>query len=134
MPELEPALYEAMPDIYIHVNGVTKLLRGIKAHKATGPDVNPARLLKEAVDQLASIMTIIYRASLQQATVPEEWKKANVDHIIKKCDPSAASNYRPVSLTSIASKVMKHTISSQVMRRQWRSPRCSTWLQEKTFI
>ena len=116
MPELEPALYEAMPEIYIHVNGVAKLLRGIKAHKATGPDAIPARLLKEAADQMAPLLTTIYRASLQQATVPEKWKKANVVPIFKKGDHSAASNYRPVSLTSIASKVMEHIISSQVMR------------------
>ena len=112
MPELEPAQYEAMPGIDIHVNGVAKLLRGLKAHKVTGPDAIPARLLKEAADQLAPILTSIYRASLQQATVPEEWKKANVVPIFKKGDHSAASNYRPVSLTSITSKV----ISSQVMR------------------
>ena len=48
MPELEPAPYEAMPGIDIHVNGVAKLRRSIKAHKATGPDAIPARLLKEA--------------------------------------------------------------------------------------
>ena len=76
--------------------------------------------MKEAADQLAPILTTIlstiYRASLQQATVPEEWKKANVVPIFKKRDHSAASNYRPVSLTSIASKVMEHIISSQVMR------------------
>ena len=116
MPELEPAQYEAMPGIDIHVNGVAKLLRGIKAHKATGPDAFPARLLKEAADQLAPILTTIYMASLQQATVPDEWKKANVVPIFKKGDHSAASKYRPVSLTSIASKVMEHIISSQVMR------------------
>ena len=116
MPELEPAPFEAMPGIDIHVNGVAKRLRGIKAHKATGPDAIPARLLKEATDQLAPILTSIYRASLQQATVPEEWKKANVVPIFKEGDHSAASNYRPVSLTSIASKVMEHIISSQVMR------------------
>ena len=116
MPELEPAPYEAMPGIDIHVNGVAKLRRSIKAHKATGPYAIPARLLKEAADQLTPILTTIYRASLQQATVPEEWKKANVVPIFKKGDHSAASNYRPVSLTSIASMVMEHIISSQLMR------------------
>ena len=105
-----------MPEIYIHVNGVAKLLRGIKAHKATGPDAIPAMLLKEAADQLAPILNTIYRASLQQATVPKEWRKANVVPIFKKGDHSAASNYCPVSLTSIASKVIEHIISSQVMR------------------
>ena len=73
MPELEPAPFEAMPGIEIHVNGVAKLLRGIKAHKATGPDGIPARLLMEAADQLTPILTSIYKASLQQATIPEEW-------------------------------------------------------------
>ena len=61
-----------MPSIDIHVNGVTKLLRGLKAHKATGPDEVSARLLKEAADQLAPILTTIFRASYQQATVPED--------------------------------------------------------------
>ena len=98
-----------MPGIDIHVNGVAKLLRGIKS--TTGPDVIPARLLKEAADQLAPILTTIYRASLQQATVPEEWKKVNIAPIFKKGDHSAASNYRPVLLASIiASEVMEHII------------------------
>ena len=72
MPELEPAPYEAMPGIDIHVNRVAKLLRGIKA---TGPDAIPARLLKEAADQLAPILTTIYRASLQLG-IPMENNKS----------------------------------------------------------
>ena len=116
MPELEPSPYDAMPSIDIHVKGVAKLLRGLKAHKARGPDEVPARLLKEAADQLAPILTTIFRASYQQATIPEEWRKTNVVPIFKKGDHAAASNYRPVSQTSICSKVMEHIVSSQVMR------------------
>ena len=116
MPELEPSPYDAMPSIDIHINGVAKLLRRLKAHKATGPDEVPARLLTEAADQLAPILTTIFRASSQQATVPEEWRKANVVPIFIKGDHAADSNYRPVSLTSICSKVMEHIVSSQVMR------------------
>ena len=63
MPELEPSPYDTMPAIDIHVNGVAKLLRGLKAHKTTGPDEVPARLLKEAADQLAPILTTIFTAS-----------------------------------------------------------------------
>ena len=37
MPELEPAPYEAMPGIDIHINGVAKLLRGIKAEMRSRP-------------------------------------------------------------------------------------------------
>ena len=52
-----------MPDINIHVNGVAKLLRGLKAHKATGPDEVPARLLREAAYHLAPIITTEPRTS-----------------------------------------------------------------------
>jgi len=114
--ELAPSPYYAMPPIDIHGNGVVKLLRGLKAHKSTGPDEFPARLMKEAADQLAPILPTIFRASYQQATAPEDWRRANVVPIFKKGDHAAASNYRPVSLTSIYSKVMEHIVSSQVMR------------------
>ena len=90
------------------------VLRGIKAPEAARPDAIPVRLLKEAVDQLAPILTTIYGASIQQVTFSEEWKKANVVPIFKKGDHSAASNYRSVSLTSIASKVMENIIRSQL--------------------
>ena len=116
MPELVPSPYDIMPDINIHVNGVAKLLRGLKAHKATGPDEVPARLLKEAADQLAPILTTVFRASYIQSTTPVEWRTANVVPIFKKGDHASAANYRPVSLTSICCKVMEHIISSQVMR------------------
>ena len=79
------------------------------------PGAIPARLF-EVGSRPAGTNPDYYRASLQQATVPEEWKKANVVPVFKKRDHSAASNYRPVSLTFIASNVMENIISSQVMR------------------
>ena len=77
----------------------------------------PARLLKEAADKLAPILTTVFRASYIQRTTPVEWRSANVVPIFKKGDLHAsAANYRPVSLTSICCKVMEYIISSQVMR------------------
>ena len=123
--ELALSPYYAMPPIDIHGNGVVKLLRGLKAHKSTAPDEFPARLLKEAADQLAPILTTIFRTSYQQATAPEDWRRPNVVPIFKKGDHAAASNYRPVSLTSICSKVMEHIVSSQVSAQHGCSKRRS---------
>ena len=72
------------------------MLRHIKAHKATGPDEIPARLLKEAADQLAPMLTTIFQASYNQDTVPTAWLQADVP-VFKKEDPAALSNYRPIS-------------------------------------
>ena len=61
-------------------------------------------------------MTLIFQASLQQGEVPDDWKQANVAPIFKKGDRSTAANYRPISLTSVCSKILEHIIHSQIMR------------------
>ena len=44
--------------------------------------------------------------SLRTETIPEDWKNANIHAIFKKGDKSLASNYRPISLTSVPCKIM----------------------------
>ena len=61
-------------------------------------------------------MTLIFQSSLQQGKVPDDWKQSNVIPIFKKGDRSSAANYRPISLTSVCSKILEHIIHSQIMR------------------
>ena len=51
--------------------------------------------------------------------MPSKWKHANVCAIYEKGKKSDPSNYRPVSLTCIASKVLKHIVQSHVMKHLW---------------
>jgi hypothetical protein len=44
-------------------------------------------------------MSLFFQASVNQGSIPDEWKEANVVPIFKKGDKSKAVNYRPVSLT-----------------------------------
>jgi hypothetical protein len=44
------------------------------------------------------------------------WKKANVCAIHKKGKKSDPVNYRPISLTCVASKVLEQIVHSQVMK------------------
>ena len=46
--------------------------------------------------------------------VPLDWHKANVVPIFKKGTKSLPSNYRPVSLTSIAGKVLERLIKDHI--------------------
>ena len=52
-----PSSYPNMPPIYVHVNGVAKMLNGLNPNKATGPDQVPARILKETAYNVAPAMT-----------------------------------------------------------------------------
>ena len=115
LPSLGPSPYASIPDINITVPGISKLLSRLNPHKATGPDNIPSRLLKEAGDQLAPALTLLFNASLIQHRIPTAWSKAFITPIFKKGERSKPSNYRPVSLTCIASKILEHVLHSHIM-------------------
>ena len=107
------------PDIHlfkVHQAGVLKLMQGLNLHKAEGPDHIPTRFLKEFAAELSPAMTLIYQDSLQKGKAPDDWKQAKVAPIFKKGGCSTAANYRPISLTSVCSKILEHIIHSQIMR------------------
>ena len=115
IPDLGTSDYPDAPEINVHPNGVKKLLRNLKPHKATGPDDISPRFLKEMAEPLTPILTLIFLASLKQGQTPDDWKEANVSPIFKKGDKSQPAIYRPISLTSVCSKVLEHIIHSHLM-------------------
>ena len=96
--------------------GVHKLLKNLKTHKATGPDSIPAFTLKAAADELAPALAVLFQLSLDQGEIPADWREALVVPIFKKGDKHQASNYRPVSLTTITCKLLEHIIHSSIMK------------------
>ena len=115
MPNKGPSPYPDMPAIQVATAGVCKLLKGTNSHKATGPDGIHARVLHEYADQIAPALTKIFQMSLESGNIPDDWRSASIVPIFKKGDKHQASNYRPVSLTSISCKLLEHIIHSQVM-------------------
>ena len=87
--------------------------------KQNGNSLDPEGLtsdfyLKLSAD-LCTPLSIIMRASLKTQEVPKAWKVANVCAIHKKgvtCDPN---NYRPISLTVIACKIMERLIADNLL-------------------
>ena len=49
--------------------------------------------------------------------MPPEWRGALIVLLFKKGQKQQPSNYRPVSLTSVACKVLEHLVHSNVMRQ-----------------
>ena len=96
--------------------GVHKLLKNLKTHKATGPDSIPAFTLNAAAEELAPALDVLFQFSLDQGEIPTDWKEALVVPIFKKGDKHQASNYMPVSLSSITCKLLEHIIHSSIMK------------------
>jgi len=107
-PSLNTPSYPEISDLSIDVNDVAKLMQELDAAKAPGPDGMPARFLKMFYAELAPLLTFVFQASINQLSVPLDWKQANIVPIFKKGDRTLCTNYRPVSLTYICSKLLEH--------------------------
>ena len=76
----------------------------------------PARFLKDIAKEISKVRTDIYQDCINTGTVPSQWRHANVCAVHKKGKKSDPSNYGPVSLTCIASKVLEHIVHIRVMK------------------
>ena len=49
------------------------------------------------------------------SSIPAIWKTANITPIFKSGSPKEVNNYRPISLTYIASKIMETIIKDDML-------------------
>lgn len=105
-----------MSPINITAEGIEKLLCGLSPNKANGPDQTSPRVLKELRSEVAPILCEIFRLSLKTGIVPQDWKEATIAPVYKKGPKSKPSNYRPISVTCIPSKLMEHITVSSMMK------------------
>ena len=105
-----------MKEIHISVNGIIKLLQGLKPNKAPGPDRIKLLLLQTLCLEIAPVLQVIFSRSLDEGSLPPDWLKANVSPVFKKGEKSSSSNYRPISLPCILCKILEHIITSNIVK------------------
>ena len=116
LPNLGESPYGEIDRLQISISGVLDQLNNINPSKAQGPDGIPPWFLNTYAAQLAPILHNIFQLSVDSRQVSEAWKNANVTAIFKKGSRTEAANYRPISLTSVASKLFEHIIHSHVYK------------------
>ena len=116
LPTLATKINSSISSIRISCQGVLKQLLQLKCDKAPGPDNIPPWILKMLAKELAPVLTDLFQSSLDQAILPIEWKTANIHGVFKSGKKEECENYRPISLTSVACKVLEHIVHSHVMK------------------
>ena len=94
---------------------VLQKLLELKVNKAPGPDGIHSYILKACANTLYVPLTILYSQSLSSGVLPDEWKQAHVVPVFKKGQRNQASNYRPISLTSLVVKILESIIRSELV-------------------
>ena len=112
----EPSPYWDIGHLHVHRPGVEKQLLQLDPSKACGPDEVPPRLLKIVAIEIAPALSFIFQQSYNTGVVPHQWRQALVTPIFKSGERSDPSNYRPISLTCICSKIMEHFVLSHISK------------------
>ena len=71
-------------------------------------------VLKHLALQVAPILKVIYTRSLVFHQVPNDWRLARICPVYKNGEKDCLSNYWPISLTCICSKIMEHIITNNI--------------------
>jgi len=77
------------------VGTIAKAISRLRPDKAMGPDELSAKLLIEVQNEIAYPLLLLFKKSLSESSIPQDWKQANVTPILKKGSRNSVENYRP---------------------------------------
>jgi len=77
---------------------------------ATGLDNLPAWFLRLAAPVLRGRVADLINVSLMTSTVPRLWKQARIQPVPKVPSPHQASDYRPISITSVLTRLTERIV------------------------
>ena len=113
-PAFSPDAIRDLSYIELTEQDILRVLRDLNVNKANGPDGVSPFILKECKHELSEPLCVLFNKSLCTGCLPSEWCRANVTPIHKSGDSKLVSNYRPVSLLSVVSKVLEKCIYSKI--------------------
>ena len=116
LPDFNPTCDARLDSFSCSVNNVVKVIRKLKNNSSPGIDNYTPFFLKQILAHIANPLTKLFNVSLSEGVVPSDWKTAIIIPIFKKGDPQRASQYRPVSLTSVICKTLERIIREQLVK------------------
>ncbi|XP_065678154.1 uncharacterized protein LOC136093146 [Hydra vulgaris] len=93
-------------------------LKNLKENKSSGVDNLHSAILKNCASTFAIPLTYIFKKSFETSKLPEQFRSANITPLYKKGEKTLAVNYRPISLTSIACKIMEGIMRCKLIVKQ----------------
>ena len=88
-------------------------MQDIKSSKAAGIDKLSGRFLKDGADILAKPVSALCNLSISRGVFPSACKVAKLKPIFKKGKKTDPSNYRPISLLPVISKIIEKVVHDQ---------------------
>ena len=91
-------------------------IKNLKETNSCGSDGISFKFIKDALFVIVFYITVIINTSIITNTFPELWKVAHVTPAFKNGDNEDASNFRPISLLPVLSKILEKIIAAQLIK------------------
>ena len=115
LPACPPSGLPNLSTIQCTDDEVESLLCALKSNTATGPDGISSHMLRNTWFSISSSLCKLFNHSLSSGRFPSDWKLSNVTPVYKSGDKSLISNYRPISLLSIPSKLLERIVHRRLL-------------------
>ncbi|CAM5146477.1 unnamed protein product [Natator depressus] len=120
IPKPEPSFVgdksEELSQIEVSLEEVLELIEKLNSNESPGSDGIHPRVLKELKCEIAELLTMVCNLSFKSATVPNDWKIANVTPIFKKGSRGDPGSYRLVSLKLVPGKLVETIVKNKIVR------------------
>ena len=101
LPDFNLNVKSSIEHVSFPVDKIKKKLDNLNPYIPPGPDELHPRILKELSNELSLPLSLIFSKSFSERELPQDWKDAIITLLHKNGAKEFASNYRPVSVTSI---------------------------------
>ena len=98
----------------ISLDEISHALRSIKLNKAVGYDLLSNEMLTCSSDVITQYLTVLLQYLFSNGIFPECWSISTIVPIYKKGETSLCCNYRPISLTSLVSKIYTGILNNRI--------------------
>lgn len=92
------------------------IISKMKGGSAPGHDKIDTGTIKSIKQYILKPLTFIYNLCFKTGTFPRQFKISIISPLHKKGDPCLVSNFRPISLLSIFSKILERCIKSRLVK------------------
>jgi hypothetical protein len=104
-----------MDDLIITREDVQRAIYECPDKYSAGCDGIPNIFYKKCVSEISFPLQVIFTQTLATGSFPEEWRVSRVSPIFKKGSKLNVENYRPVSLTVVACRILERIIRNHIL-------------------
>ena len=106
---------DKLVDVEYSSEKVLKAIEELRKEAAGGPDEIPPRVLKEIGREISKPLAVLFRCSMDEKRIPEEWRDSLVVPIYKGGSKCLPKNYRPVNLTVTCMKLKERIDREEIV-------------------